>query len=170
MIIKNGYHDKRRVYKTSIWLEQDFEAKVKGLNKECAISNDPYKVGDIITDHIGSIIIKKNTSIPCNETSTYYTIYEGQDSIKITVTQGESEDPDYVEIIHEAEMQLPPNRPENRPVEFTYGYDDNQRMHCVFKDVESNKTLDVELTRSGDRFDASTIERSKASVEDFIIE
>lgn len=38
-------------------LESDFEANRLKLLKEYVTSNNPYKVGDIVTDHIGSISI-----------------------------------------------------------------------------------------------------------------
>lgn len=40
-------------------LEDEFENKKKELIKECAFSNNPYKVGDIVADHIGSVRIEK---------------------------------------------------------------------------------------------------------------
>ena len=40
-------------------LESEFEAKKKELMKEFAFSNNPHQIGDIITDHIGSIKIEK---------------------------------------------------------------------------------------------------------------
>lgn len=39
-------------------LEREFEVKKNQLAKECAISNNTYKVGDTVTDHIGSIKIE----------------------------------------------------------------------------------------------------------------
>ena len=141
------------------------------------VCNHSYGTISIMQDaHTGravernTFIIKKNTPIPCEEKETFYTMYDGQDFVDISVTQGESEDPDRVEKIHQESMQLPPNRPEGRPIEVTYSYDDNQRMYCIFKDIESNKVKEISLIRSGDTFDAETIEKSKANVDSFIIE
>jgi hypothetical protein len=39
-------------------LDFDFRKKVNELMKEYIDSNNPYKIGDIITDHIGSIKIE----------------------------------------------------------------------------------------------------------------
>lgn len=38
-------------------LSKKFELDRQNLRKEYAFSNNPYKIGDIITDHIGSIKI-----------------------------------------------------------------------------------------------------------------
>ena len=40
-------------------LEQEFELRKRNLIKLYAQKNSPYKVGDIVKDHIGSIIIEK---------------------------------------------------------------------------------------------------------------
>jgi molecular chaperone DnaK len=93
-----------------------------------------------------SIIIKKNTPLPCSETETFYTAVEGQEAIEIKITQGEGDDPDFVDKIHTENMQLPPNRPENQPIKFTYSYDANQMMHCIFEDVESGETKEISLS------------------------
>ena len=40
-------------------LEEEFERRKKELMKEFSFSNNPHKIGDIITDNIGSIKIEK---------------------------------------------------------------------------------------------------------------
>jgi hypothetical protein len=40
-------------------LEQEFELKKKIAIKEYCDANNPYKVGDKFTDHIGTILIEK---------------------------------------------------------------------------------------------------------------
>jgi hypothetical protein len=40
-------------------LQKEFEEAKKKLHIEYAHANNPYKEGDIFTDHIGSILIKK---------------------------------------------------------------------------------------------------------------
>ena len=95
-----------------------------------------------------SIVLKRNTPIPTSESRTYYTAVDGQQSIPITITQGEGEDKDFVETLYEGKLAgLPPGRPANRPIEVTYSYDENQRMHCAFKDVESGVIREVDLTQ-----------------------
>jgi hypothetical protein len=42
-------------------LEVEFRNKKRLLIKECALSNNPYKVGDIVKDSIGSLKIEKIT-------------------------------------------------------------------------------------------------------------
>ena len=92
------------------------------------------------------IILKKNTALPCEQTQTFYTLYEGQRELTATITQGEDTDPEYVHIIGTKTFELPANRPAQQPVEITYSYDLNQRMHCRFKDVNSGQILEVNFS------------------------
>ena len=45
-------------------------------------------------------------------------------------------------------MELPEGRPAGKDIEVTYSYDDNNMMHCSFKDVETGKLLEVEINAS----------------------
>lgn len=92
-----------------------------------------------------SIILKKNTPLPCEETQTFYTMADGQTELQVTITQGEDDDPDFVNKIATEIFELPANRPANRPIHVKYSYDVNQRMHCRFLDEESGRTLEVEF-------------------------
>lgn len=40
-------------------LEQEYDLSRKKLMKEFCDANNPYQVGDIFTDHIGSILVEK---------------------------------------------------------------------------------------------------------------
>lgn len=92
-----------------------------------------------------SIILKKNTPLPCEATQTFYTMSEGQTELQVSITQGEDEDPDYVNKITTEIFELPPGRSANQAIHVRYSYDVNQRMHCRFLDEESGRTLDVEF-------------------------
>ena len=91
------------------------------------------------------IILQKNTPLPCEETQTFYTMSEGQTELQVSITQGEDEDPDYVNKIATEVFELPGNRPANQPIHVRYSYDVNQRMHCSFLDAESGRTLEVDF-------------------------
>ena len=94
---------------------------------------------------VNSIIIPKNTSIPCTRIDDFYTVADNQASVLARVTQGEGEDPDNVTLIAEQEMELPPNTPKGSIVRVTYSYDKDQRMNCVFEHVDSGKTVKMNL-------------------------
>ena len=92
-----------------------------------------------------SIILEKNTPLPCEATQTFYTMSDGQTELQVTITQGEDEDPDFVNKIATEIFELPANRLANQPIHVKYSYDANQRMHCRFLDEESGRTLEVEF-------------------------
>ena len=96
-----------------------------------------------------AIIIPKNTPLPVSRSEEFYTTADGQTEVKIRITQGEGKDPAFVNVLAEPSFQLPPNRPAGRKLVFTYSYDQNQRMHCTFEDVESGRVLEVEIGMEG---------------------
>ena len=109
------------------------------------------------------IILKKNTPLPCEQTQVFYTMTEGQDKLQITVTQGEDTQPQYVNKIATHTFELPPDRPANCPIEVTYRYDVNQRMQCKFHDVNSDRTLEIDLCldSSGEVSESKTCSNTK---------
>ena len=96
------------------------------------------------------IILKKNTPLPCESSQTFYTISEGQTELEVNITQGEDTDVQYVNKIATYKFELPPNRPAKCPIKVTYSYDLNQRMHCKFHDIQSGRTLEVDLSLAQD--------------------
>jgi molecular chaperone DnaK len=91
------------------------------------------------------IILKKNTPLPCHDSQMFYTVSKGQKEVEVTITQGEDTDPEYVNKIATHKFELPPDRPAKCPIKVTYSYDVNQRMHCMFQDLESGRVLEVDF-------------------------
>ena len=112
-----------------------------------------------------SVLIKKNTVIPCEKTHTYYTAVEGQTTVNCRLTESISEetDLDFVTEVQSVPLHLPPGRAANQPIEVTYRYDENQTMHCVYKDVETGK--EVSITRK-----VSAADKADADVNEFTVE
>ncbi len=86
-------------------------------------------------------LLKKNTPIPCEHTESFYTMSQNQTGANCRITQGEGSDPEFVRIVAEGEMQLPPNRPANCEIKVTYSYDRNGCMSAKFLDVQSGNEL-----------------------------
>ncbi len=117
------------------------------------------------------IILKKNTPLPCDISQTFYTVSEGQKRVEVTITQGEDTDPAYVNRIATHSLDLPPDRPAERPIQVTYSYDLNQRMHCAFQDVESGRLLELDfsLDENGGIADNAD-EKATAQLEPFKVQ
>ena len=99
---------------------------------------------------VNSVIIRKGEKIPISNSEVFQTAFDNQVGIDATITESKSEetDPKFVETIWAGEMELPEGRPAGKDIEVTYSYDDNNMMHCTFKDVETGKLLEVEINAS----------------------
>lgn len=102
------------------------------------------------------ILIAKNTPIPCEVTRYFLTTAEDQREMAADVTQGESEDVGMVVHLAKDVLSLPPGRPAGKKVEITYSYDADERVKCVFTDVESGsvRAFDVDTTDVADGADS----------------
>ncbi len=110
---------------------------------------------------VNSILIQKGQSIPCSVTETYHTMYNGQDRVNCMITESKSPEtnPKFVKIIHEQELELPPNRPAGQEIKVTYSYDENQMMHASFTDVASGKETKISLSRASGETAESEIDK-----------
>ncbi len=150
----------------------------KGLNSMQKASLKQIKVADVANHCFGTIalnynensqkdeyqnviMINKNTKLPVKKTEDMQTAHDGQVALKLSVTQSTSPEPDpnFVKIIWEDTMEMPPNRPKGQPIRVTYSYDENQIMHCIFEDVNSGTVKDVNLSPDADNSEDSAIDK-----------
>lgn len=112
-------------------------------------------------------IISKGEKIPAKKTDSVYTVHENQEMIscKVTESVNEETDPNFVKIIWEGDLELPPGRPEGQEIQVTYEYDQNQMMKCSFLDVDTNKKSEVDLSMS--KKDAIS---SESEIDKFLVE
>lgn len=113
-----------------------------------------------------SVLIKKGERLPCSVTESFFTIYDGQDSVNCTLTESTAEetDPRFVRVVWEGTLDLPPGRPSGQEIKVTFAYDANQLMRCSFVDVGTGLETAVELA-------ATSSDKSSSSVIDqFLVE
>lgn len=96
-----------------------------------------------------SVVIAKNTPIPCSKTQVYLTSEPNERFIEVDITQGEDEDPRYVDLIGKITLEVPPNRPAGCEVAVTYSYDENQRVRALVVDKNSGRSQEVAVTYKG---------------------
>ena len=115
-----------------------------------------------------TIIIERDTKLPVSVTKRYTTISEGQEELECNVTQSEGpeDNKEFVNIIHEEMLKLPKGRPANQPIDITYSYDESGKMHCMFTDVESGNSHEIELTPES----TATLDDAKKQIEKISIE
>ncbi len=105
------------------------------------------------TENYNSIIIPRNSKLPCEETKDYYTVYDGQPSVNIQVTQSgqNTDNVDFVDIIGEYSLELPPNTPQGDRIDTTYSYDVSGIMHCKSVHVSSGKSSSTDVQIQGSK-------------------
>lgn len=87
-----------------------------------------------------SIVLKKDTTIPCKTSNIYYTVADNQTELNVQVTEGEDEDPAYVKIVGEGVIKIAPY-PKGAPVEVFFEYDHDGIIHVTVVDLTTNKRL-----------------------------
>lgn len=102
---------------------------------------------------INSIIIPRDTKLPASITKEYAVLYDGQESIKCTVTQSEEpeEDIEFVVVIGEEELALAKNAKQGEKIEITYSYDLSGKVHCIFEETKSGKKTELSLKPEGSK-------------------
>ncbi len=96
-----------------------------------------------------SIVIGKNTPIPCSKTQIYVTSEANERFIEVDITQGEDSDPRYVDVIGKITLEVPPNRPAGCQVAVTYSYDESQRVRALVVDKQSGRSQEIAVTYRG---------------------
>ncbi|MGI9249947.1 MAG: Hsp70 family protein [Pseudohongiellaceae bacterium] len=116
-------------------------------------------------EEANTIIITKGDKIPCSVTRSYYTATDGQTQVNLGITECDALETDmnFVNIIYQGNLDLPPNRPAGQEIEITFSYDENQVMHAEFKDVKSGNKHEVDIQLTEDK--ASSI-----NIDQFLVE
>ncbi len=89
---------------------------------------------------VNSIILKKDTPIPCEVSDVFVTLRDKQAAVHVEVTQGEETNPDYVTIVGEGTLSLPPY-PKGSPIKVTFKYDVDGLIHVIVFDLVANHLL-----------------------------
>ncbi len=95
-----------------------------------------------------SIVLQKNSAIPCEASDVFQTVQDRQTTLRVRVTEGEAEDLDYVTIAAEADIAIP-SYPAGAEVRVTFKYDNNGTIRVTVFDMTSKRDLgEVQLKRN----------------------
>ena len=121
---------------------------------------------------MNSILIKKNTIIPCEAIKSFQTTYEGQTVVKCQVTESVNEetDPKFAHVRGMKDLPLPPGRPAGQEIKVTFRYDVNQTMDCSFKDVETGKEITIRIYVGAEEAETSPKPDADQDIDDFTVE
>lgn len=86
------------------------------------------------------VIIAPNTHIPAKHTDIFQTISDNQTEIRVKVTQGDDDDPQYVKVIGEQLLKIPPY-PAGARVGVTFAYDIDQTVFIEVTDLTTENSL-----------------------------
>ena len=92
-----------------------------------------------ITRPYASVIIPKNTTLPCSESSFFTTSRLGQTTIGLHVYQGESLYAQDNLLIGQAQIEVPENTESNEGIIVTYTYDINSILFVEVKVLSTNE-------------------------------
>lgn len=98
---------------------------------------------------MNSVVIPKNTPIPCSHTQVYQTSEDNEQIIEVDITQGEDEDAKFVDVIGRITLEVPPNRPKGCEIAVTFSYDENQRVRALIQDKQSGRSQEVAVSYKG---------------------
>ncbi|MEM7385944.1 MAG: Hsp70 family protein [Verrucomicrobiota bacterium] len=96
-----------------------------------------------------TVVIPKNTPIPCAITETYETSEDNEAFIEVDITQGEDTDPKYVDRIGKITLNVPEGRPAGCRVQVTYSYDENQRIRARVTDEQTGLVEELQIAYQG---------------------
>jgi molecular chaperone DnaK len=97
---------------------------------------------------INHIMIPKATPIPFSTTQRFTTNSPNQRTIHVYILEGDASEPDACTQIGDFRVvDLPPNLPSGSPVEVTYSYDANGRIHAEAKELTGNRKANTEIVR-----------------------
>lgn len=98
---------------------------------------------------INHIMIPRNTTIPFSRTERFTTNSPNQQTVHVYLLEGEAKEVDACSLIGDFRVvDLPPNLPAGSPVEVTYSYDANGRIHAAARELTGNQAASAEIVRA----------------------
>lgn len=109
------------------------------------------------TQKFNSVIIRHNTPVPARKSETFFTLDDDQTAVLCQVTEGNDRDLEYVKIVGQSVITIPPY-PKHAPFEVFYSYDVDGIIHVEVKDSTTGEWLgEFEVDRP-DNLDSEEIE------------
>eukprot|EP00163_Fabomonas_tropica_P021283 TRINITY_DN372_c0_g2_i2.p1 TRINITY_DN372_c0_g2~~TRINITY_DN372_c0_g2_i2.p1 ORF type:complete len:617 (-),score=269.83 TRINITY_DN372_c0_g2_i2:201-2051(-) len=154
-----------------------YGAAVQGaiLSGEDSVTKDlllldvtPLSLGVEIQGNAMSVIIKRNTTIPCSKTDTFTTLEDNQTAIEFKIYEGERPQTKHNHLL--GEFSLEGIRPERRgvpKVRVSMAIDANGILSVTAKDEDTGRTSSVTIKNNRGRLSADEIERMIKEAEEY---
>lgn len=111
----------------------------KKQEKEYVVSDvNSHSLGILAVDADGkmenSIVIKRNSKLPVEMSSSFSTVFDDQEEIELSVVEGEDTDPEFCTIIGHTILKLN-KHPSGSPINIVMQYDTNGVVHVRVTDL-----------------------------------
>ena len=94
-------------------------------------------------------MIPRKSAIPFSVSQRFATNSANQKTIHVYILEGDASDPNACTQIGDFQIVgLPDNLPAGSPVEVTYSYDSNGRIHALAKELSGNRVATTEIVRA----------------------
>jgi molecular chaperone DnaK len=90
--------------------------------------------------NLNTIVLKKDTTIPCKVSDIFHTVTDNQTELFVQVTEGECKELEDIYILGEATLKIPPYSA-GAPVEVFFCYDVDGIVHINVFDLTAHKSL-----------------------------
>jgi len=111
-------------------------------------------------EDMNSIILQKDTPIPCKNTEIYRTVIDNQRKIDGRITECDEafEDPELANVIGNIPIDLPPGLPRGSMLKYTYAYDESQILH-IHIELPDGDIVEADLSKISGNYSLSEIKR-----------
>jgi len=100
-----------------------------------------------------SVVLKKDTPIPGKVSDVFSTVQDNQTQLHVQVTEGEDTDLEFVKVVGDGTIDIPPY-PKGAPIEVFFAYDHDGIIHVSVFDKTANKKLgDMHIERKSNLSD-----------------
>ncbi|MBA4542418.1 MULTISPECIES: Hsp70 family protein [Thermoactinomyces] len=124
-----------------------------------------HSMGVVALDEEGrefnSIVLRKDTPIPCKVSGHYTTTVDHQTRLHLQITEGEYSELDYVKIVGEGMIDLP-EYPKGAPLEVIFEYDSDGIIHITVIDSTQGARLgELQIQRTSNLTESEVIEKRR---------
>jgi molecular chaperone DnaK len=153
------------------------QAVIKRLRSVTATDVNSHSLGIQITDpgdrtkKRNHIMIPRNTAIPFTVNQRFSTTVPNQQRAHFCLLEGEAADVAACTLIGDFRiLNLPPNLPAGSPLELTYSYDANGRIHAAARELTGNVTASTEIVRDSGMSEVNVDDALESLSRDYNVE
>jgi molecular chaperone DnaK len=150
---------------------------INRLRSVSAVDVNSHSLGVEITDpsdrkrKMNHIMIPRNTPIPCKVEQRFSTTVANQQRVHVRLLQGETQDIDGCTLIGDFRINsLPSNLPAGSPIELSYNYDANGRIHASARDLVGNNEAATEIVRDSGMTEGGVDDAFETLTQNYVVE